>query len=545
MMFRSQLVSFGCKRSKAFELRQRNRSIFYSQVFLDYHQHQSYKFFSSNVLGYSPMANAIPVESNNTNPGIKKKRGDFGTVDANTAITGGVWAQTSAKREKLVELKTELKENQENLDDAATLIQKLDLELADGLKVVAKAKDEGWEDYVNAPMFDDFLKWAEECETQLENEDSLKLVDREIFETHLKEVIQKADQLMRESNSTASLSLIRDFMEPSKSMISASESANGSSLLSDDSITTTDENKVITKAFKKTLHLYQSILLKTAAEEILNSWEIITKITDGDLDRAAIDGVEPPKISSLSLVQVNNILKSYLIGSCDDIVSSWWSLIDQDRDGLLDESQMEQVAQRSIEPFIKALPTLFIEAVESHPVTLPLSPVASYTVDNDQLHQSSKRNLISSMGWRQRRKEKKSKKTLLKIFSKTLKNHFIIDVESPHRLRCIYAWADKEHQNNKIESVLLDTGFENTVSVVVGGKKRYVELQPKISLEEFRTEQKDHFPHLDRVGQEIFGSFKEDLHVIQGKGRQNAELRREMALFFAFVCIVDAGISLL
>ena len=124
---------------------------------------------------------------------------------------------------------------------------------------------------------------------------------------------------------------------------------------------------------------------------------------------------------------------------------------------------------------------------------------------------------------------------MIKLFNKAIANHFDVEVETPHRLRCIYAWAEKEHQNNRIDSVHIESG-------TIAGRKRYVELAPKISLEEFRSEQQEHFSHLDRVGEEILSSFREDLLVDQGKGRQNKQERRDMLLFLGAVSAVDAVI---
>ena len=107
-----------------------------------------------------------------------------------------------------------------------------------------------------------------------------------------------------------------------------------------------------------------------------------------------------------------------------------------------------------------------------------------------------------------------------------------MEVEMPHRLRCIYAWANKGHQDNKIQSVVVD-------EIAWTGRKRYVELPPKISLPEFRQVQQEHFTHLDRVAAEYLKSFREDLWIRQGKGRQRAELYRDCALFMAVVCGID------
>lgn len=511
--------------------------------FANANSHQ-YRYSSSTLLGHSPMANAVPVGDADTSK--KKKRGDFGTIDAETALKGGVWAQTSAKRDKIVELKAELKEDEFTLDDAATSVQKLDLDLADGMKVLMKAKDEGWEDYLFSPVFQELLDWFDESEKVVAKETkTLCNVNKTEFEAYLTDVIRRADKIIQISNAPAALAIIRDFMEPPRVPTATSETSNSKSSLTESSDedehfgTTSEQKEIIDSAFKTALQLYQALLLKSVSEHLISSWETLTTITDGDMDRAATKGLDPPEIKTLSLKQVNTILKTYLNGTCHDSVKAWWDLLDYDQDGLLDETQMAEVAEHAIRPFHKALPTFFVEAVEAHPVTLPLSPFPIGTATSDS---SSTLSLESNLGWRQKRREKKSKNNLLKLFSKTLERHFELEAEAPHRLRCIYAWAEKSHQKNKIESVLLDTGADNTVSIVVGGKKRYVELHPKISYSEFLIEQRDHFKQLDQVGQEILGSFKEDLHVQQGKGRQNAELRREMGIFFALVVIADAAI---
>ena len=87
---------------------------------------------SDSLLGQSPMAPAAPRRVPGTGSGV-------GDADA-----GGVWAQTSAKRDRLSELKIELPEDKVSLDQMATPAQALDLHLADGLGLVARAVDGAW-----------------------------------------------------------------------------------------------------------------------------------------------------------------------------------------------------------------------------------------------------------------------------------------------------------------------------------------------------------------------------------------------------------------
>jgi hypothetical protein len=77
------------------------------------------------------------------------------------------------------------------------------------------------------------------------------------------------------------------------------------------------------------------------------------------------------------------------------------------------------------------------------------------------------------------------------------------------------------------------------------GRKRYVELPPRISLPEFRQVQTIHFPQLDNVGGEILRAFRDDLWIAQGKRRQNRELAWDCAMFFTGVCIADYIITTL
>ena len=65
-------------------------------------------------------------------------------TEAEVSLAGGVWAMTSAKRDKLAELKLALPDSPDglqNLDSAATKEEILDLYLTDGLKLIAKITD--------------------------------------------------------------------------------------------------------------------------------------------------------------------------------------------------------------------------------------------------------------------------------------------------------------------------------------------------------------------------------------------------------------------
>jgi hypothetical protein len=207
-------------------------------------------------------------------------------------------------------------------------------------------------------------------------------------------------------------------------------------------------------------------------------------------------------------------------------VDAAWDLIDKDDDGLLDESEMAHVTDLCLAPVQLALARLFELALDEEPATEADLPAA---MESDI--EAPPATAIDKKGWRQRRREANMKKQLTKMFDKTIQNHFADEVEMPHRLRCIYAWAEKAHQDNKLESIMVESGWSD--------RKRYVELSPKISLPEFREVQQEHFTHLDRIGTEILKSYREDLWVLQGKGRERKELIRDSGLFLTVVSVAD------
>merc|ERR1711957_934308 len=146
--------------------------------------------------------------------------------------------------------------------------------------------------------------------------------------------------------------------------------------------------------------------------------------------------------------------------------------------------------------------------------------------------------------WKSQRNERKIQKIFSKHLRYTTEKHFEIDIERSHRLRCIYAWADKSHQDGKVDSVLVSSSTtqegEGTALGLGGGRSRYVELYPKITFHEFRQVQEEHFPHLDRMPMELCQCLKEEVWVAQGKGRQNRELKREVTGFLVLVAVLDA-----
>lgn len=455
-----------------------------------------------------------------------------------------------------MELRSELKENEFILDDAATEEQRLDLNLVDGLLLVMGLTDEGeydsfesnWEIELNRILAESEIGNGGDC-----------VLDRVKFEKHLGELEKIITPFC---DRKADLALLRDFMkdletneDTNESMEINGEDVKGSSVQckrtskiegSDDRVGR--EQIKLQDSFLQCVDTYRALLVKHGISTLKSSWDTLTAIADVDVDRAAVkdDSSSIGSISSFSqqqlppqflpLSKVNNVVRSYASKSCVEQIKSIWKLLDRDDDSFLEEEEVSVVIELGLKPVKGAL----LEFVD---MALEASPVRNFSLPVNMGNAEG----ISSVkpSWRQKRQEKKTKKELQKMFKKTTGRHFEIEVEVPHRLRCIYSWADKIHQDGKVQSILVDSGGGDGAGASIIGRKRYVELKPKISYEEFRCMQREHFSHCDRIGTEILSSYREDLLVSQGIGRQNAELRREAFGFLTVVSLIDAGILML
>ncbi len=507
--------------------------------------------------------------SNNTSTNDKPKGPIIG-VDSDTE-GGGVWAQQSAKRDKLGELKMEIQfdKGQRTLDDLATEEEKYDLYLIDGLASVIRMVDCGGV-YGDLDLKSETNVTGEGGEIHKLMKDfeesipSLPNITKEQFDTHLENLIQHVIQIRSQhpaaqvSPETAATDInqqehqraildnplvhIRDFLfydQPNP----------------DEPVPPTLRKKMmkpISEPFLQCFEYFQLTLLQTALEHLSTKWDDLTNISSGDQDRAATRGETLPPVETINVLKLHSLLCTFTSGSCSDRVEALWNLMDKDDDGMLDQEEMDKVIHMCIDPVQDAMKVFIEESVAVWPMRkygLPPPCLDEYEEVNGGMllvgtNQNKKLGFYKR--WKEKRLEKKTKQTLLKMVDRTMKNCFDVEVETPHRLRCAYAWAEKVHQDGKTESVLVDTSENaNTNSGFLGGgRKRYVELDPKISYSEFRVVQSDHFPHLDRIGQELCTSLKENLWVHQGKRRQNQELKRETAGFLLVVSLIDYAIVL-
>ena len=482
----------------------------------------------------------------------------------------------------------------ETLDDAAVGEERLDLDLVNGLKVLVKIVDNNADggggaldadvgassQYENEVIDTNIEHAATQATTQL-----FKIIeaqegeewDKDRFESKMKEAIRILSEgcclpnNVSEKPIAGSLDVshpfcyLRQFVVESSDDVDTGATATATADSSDDLDPSIQQqidtlNNITTHALTSSTKLYRTLLLRATAQTLLDNWDQLTTITSGDIDRAAISKTELPSSSqwsTLNAKSIQNVFEAYAHNSSQEWVQSWWKLTDADADGLIDQEEMTTCVDLSLEPVHLALRDVFDIALEVCPVrTIGMGGeeeakkknawFLGVVVENDSAEQLPTSIPPAKLSWRNRRKELKQRKILTKTLQNTTARHFRDQAEAPHRLRCIYAWAEKAHQDNKLDSILVDTSEDwgaGAASAVMG-RKRYVELEPKISYSEFREVQKKSFPHLDKIGEEIITSFKEDLWLVQGTKRQNKELKRDFMLFLLGVSIVDLGISM-
>jgi hypothetical protein len=385
------------------------------------------------------------------------------------------------------------------------------------------------------------------------------LLQREEFRTFLQEQEQSA--VATESNTSTFTTVPNNDDESTISTTTMTTTHSASSAL--------PQHSQI-HSFQMAVVRYQLYTTLSIVQQLQKSWNILTTLTDQDTDRAAVKpqsqllqpqngttsisdsntstttaaASPPPK--SLPIHKLRQVIQSYLIpnnqptaitnnNQSNDRIQALWSLIDKDNDGLIDQVEMNHICTIAVQATQSALRQFVQEVIDVIPMDQPLQNDKSDQGKGDKVGINS---ATKKLGWRQARRQKLDKTLFMKRLNKALQNHLHNEMELSHRLRCIYAWANKKHQNNRLDSILVQEESGGVMTNVVG-RKRYVELYPKIAIHEFREVQAIHFPQLDGIGQEYLKSFREDLWVVQGIGRQNRELQRDCALFLLGVCCLD------
>ncbi|GKY95208.1 hypothetical protein MPSEU_000483800 [Mayamaea pseudoterrestris] len=408
---------------------------------------------SSNLLGYSPMAPQVPFNI--------KVAADASKIPTATDVTtsGGVWAPSSAKREKLKELQGELAEHKDKsknltLDDLATNEERLDLYLADGLLAIVSTVEQSavYGDAVS----DNVIAAITQGMDELFQTDQLTQVQ---WEATLTDISKLLDLQLSTLPPERCLKDVRDFYVPPRVV--------------DDDVG--DAHKPAVQIFDSAglpehAHAYEAIirfrllLAQAAVDHFKVSWTTLTMLSDQDVDRGAVTGTLVDKqAATLDAKKLQRVISAYLRSDCALRAEAVWNLMDRDNDGLLDETEMNLVCILSFEPVRMALTRVFMEALDASPVRVFSGSIDGTNLDTNVITPPKRPS------WRQRRREVKERKRLAKLFQRSVHAHFIDEVEMPHRMRCIYAWANKKHQENKVDSVLVDDAGWS-------GRKRYVEL---------------------------------------------------------------------
>ena len=380
------------------------------------------------------------------------------------------------------------------------------------------------------------------------------------------------------SNSQSSLLYIRDIMEytPPNEPTKISSKTPAATAAAKTPASTAEPSEMIPASLEKDLsqpliqpltecsEYFRILLLQACLLQLSTQWDDLMKISDADQDRAATKGETIANLEYINVITLHRVLEAFGTKGCVERTESLWNLMDRDEDGLLDQVEMNQVVYMSLKPVEAAMRTFVEDCIEVWPLRggFPLLEDDSSSFAAGGGEEVSLSLDVKKKGrykkWKEEKKEKKTKKVLLKLLDKAIKRHFDTDVEIPHRLRCCYAWADKKHQDGNVQSVLVEnsnsgaSGDSSTDAASSSGggggfmsaRKRFVELDPKISYAEFRDVQKQNFPHLDRIAHELCTGFKEEVWILQGKGRQDAETRKEALAFLGVVSLIDMAIVL-
>ncbi|KAL7455166.1 hypothetical protein ACHAWC_006722, partial [Mediolabrus comicus] len=310
------------------------------------HFHNTSYASSDNLLGHSPMARSLPKSSTTTtttNNNNNKPNAPMFGVDSNTQ-GGGVWAQTSSKREKLAELLTELKETgvdtglkgMDALTDAAVGDERLDLDLVCGLGLLVQRVDGGFDGISSSSSVDDDDRMVFENDVINRNiEQSAKDATKKLFQLLQNSVASSSsssssedggekkgewNKFKFEATMNEAIRILNEGCLPKKLSDKpiagsldvshpfcylrqfVSDDGGGEADLSekgDDNDNNNNDsdmdskmqqeietlNDITSHAFTSSTILYRTLLLRSVAQTLLENWDKLTTITSGDIDR--------------------------------------------------------------------------------------------------------------------------------------------------------------------------------------------------------------------------------------------------------------------
>jgi hypothetical protein len=322
-------------------------------------------------LGHSPMAPSTPV-SGQEESRIPTAR--------DVEIAGGIWNPSSAKRDKIAELKVELLEHQYTLDDAATEQQARDLHLADGVQWIVHTVDtcrigpeqSSMVTEVEEPLdlhlgldptrweletsLANVQNWIKEQETSIHSTVPDGMLNQQQWETYLTEAVRKIDEQLATLPSGRYLRDVRDFYPvPLESKNALGEVQ--------DKISDTPEQKQLMNIAGKCVARYRLLLAKATCEHLIEAWDKCTTLSDAALDRLAVKtggdlSEEESTITTMSMSKANQILQTCLVGNAQDRFDAMWALMDRNNDGLLEKADMEKSANFALVPVQQSLLSL-------------------------------------------------------------------------------------------------------------------------------------------------------------------------------------------
>jgi len=374
---------------------------------------------------------APPPTTNNMNPPINPgKAGPTWGVDANTE-GGGIWQNTSAKREKIGELKGEMPDGAVSaglgLEDMGEMQERVELGVIQGLGAVVGFVDGGGELFEGEKsgigegedVWGGFLSGLSDVKHDSFCDEDMNEV---VFNRYVSNCKGKLQRVVV-NNGVNSLSKVGMFgeavygdkvggenvdskIEDSRDKVDDSkkveESENKSKIgLPFPPLQTPPLSSPHLTDFNVSVQQFRFHLVSEALEFLGKSFQDLTTLSDTDVDRAAVAGTDAnadnniPK--TVSKRKVDELIRSFAIGSCEHRVRSMWELFDLDNDGMLEQEEMDSVANATVGIVQEALKKLVDDTIQA----IPEGEIS----------------------------KKRKKKVMKKSFDKMMKRHYEIEVE--------------------------------------------------------------------------------------------------------------------
>ncbi|GMH55390.1 hypothetical protein TrRE_jg12920 [Triparma retinervis] len=159
-------------------------------------------------------------------------------------------------------------------------------------------------------------------------------------------------------------------------------------------------------------------------------WDRVSKVVDADVDRAAMDGRKVDGDRKVRTSKLVGALHAIMNGASEDKLRAVWELHHKEdvggEGGGIEREEMEGVVELYSGSVMNAVKAMGGRAID----TIPPAKGRDLGVVGTTKH----------------------KKRLRKAFDRVAKRLMDVEQEAPHRIRCIYQWADKEHQGGEFDA---------------------------------------------------------------------------------------------